>query len=417
MELNLTKPQSEVFQLTCKHRACIAGLGSGKTFTSIICAIHTLLTHRQTIAMYEPNHNLIRTILMPEMTKNLTEIGIPYSLNKSEGIITTPYGNILFKSLNDFERIVGFEVLANFVDELDILDIEHGINAYHKLAARARLKSNNPLYKDKDVNFNLITSSPEGYKSCYELHVRNPLPDSKMIRMATTSNPYLPSGYIDGLKAQYPEQLIKAYIEGAFVSLTAQNVYYTFHRDDHVVKQTAPTKTETIHAGLDFNVGQMACAIFVERKNSKDEIVYLLIDEIAQGRDTVDVIAKLRDRYPRNEIIVYPDASGSRTQTSSMSRSDHTMLRQSGFTVKVNSINPRIKDRIISVNNAFEKGKLYVSAGCKRSIDALEQQAYDKDGFPEKTNSEHLASAIGYFVAYVMPVATSEVRYRAIQLL
>jgi hypothetical protein len=235
--------------------------------------------------------------------------------------------------------------------------------------------------------------------------------------MTTYSNPHLPDGYIQSLESQYPANLLKAYLKGEFVNLQKMSVYYVFNRNDHVVKQTVPLKTETIYIGMDFNVGQTAAAIYVERKNSKDEIVYLLIDEITQARDTTDMIAKLRDRYTRNEIIVYPDASGSRTQSSSMSRSDHSMLRQAGFTVKVNNINPRIKDRIISVNNALEKGKMFVSAGCKRSIDVLEQQAYDKDGFPEKNGLDHLNDALSYFIAYTMPVATSEVRYRAIQLL
>lgn len=385
-----------------------------------ITAIHTLIEHRQPILILEPTFSMIRTICYPRISQLLTQIGIPHQLNKSEAICRTPYGDIIFLSMTDDTKLIGINCLSVFLDEFDTLPTEHATQILHKAVARARLPSKNPKHKNKDVCKIRIATTPEGWKATHLHFKKEPLPDSELIQMPTDSNRHnLPPNYIETLAAQYPANLLKAYLRGEFTNLLALNCYNCFDRLDHVVKQTAPERNppETLYIGMDFNVGQMACAIFVERKNSKDEVVWLLIDEIAQGRDTADVIAKLRDRYPRNEIIVYPDASGSRTQTSSMSRSDHTMLRQSGFTVKVNSINPRIKDRIISVNNAFEKGKLYVSAGCKRSIDALEQQAYDKDGFPEKTNSEHLASAIGYFVAYEMPVATSEIRYRAIQLL
>lgn len=388
-----------------------------KTQTLLLLAIHTLLEHRQPVLILEPSYSLITTICYPRITEMLVKIGIPHQLNKSEAICRTPYGDIYFRSANQPEKIIGIEVIGVFWDECDLCSMEQAETLFYKASARIRLHSKNPKYKGQNKGIMRIASTPEGYNFLWKNWYDTPIPDSELIRMTTYSNPHLPDGYIQSLEAQYPKNLLDAYLGGLFVNLQKLSVYYVFSRQDHVVKQTAPSKTETLYIGMDFNVGQMACAIFVERKNSQDEIVWLLIDEIAQGRDTADVIAKLRDRYPRNEIIVYPDASGSRTQTSSMSRSDHTMLRQSGFTVKVNSINPRIKDRIISVNNAFEKQKLFVSAGCKRSIDALEQQAYDKDGFPEKTNSEHLASAIGYFVAYEMPVATAEVRYRAIQLL
>jgi len=79
-------------------------------------------------------------------------------------------------------------------------------------------------------------------------------------------------------------------------------------------------------------------------------------------------------------------------------------------------INPFVKDRIASVNNAFEKGNIYVSDGCSQTIESLEQQVYDKDGMPDKDNDlDHCADAFGYFVNIKMPVASSHARYRALR--
>ena len=127
------------------------------------------------------------------------------------------------------------------------------------------------------------------------------------------------------------------------------------------------------------------------------------------------MIDKIKQKYPRNTIYVYPDASGSRTQSSSMSRSDHSMLRSAGFVVRVNGTNPLIKDRVLSVNNAFDKGKLFVSEGCKNLIEALEQQVYDTNGFPEKDGKDHINDAFGYAVSHLCPVMTNIARYNYIR--
>ena len=159
----------------------------------------------------------------------------------------------------------------------------------------------------------------------------------------------------------------------------------------------------------------MASVVFVKRKNSKGEVVWLVIDELTQSRDTPDVISKLKERYPRNPIIIYPDASGKNRHSSNISKSDHALLRAAGFTVRVHSTNPLVKDRIASVNNGFARNKIFVSEGCQTTIESLEQQVYDKDGCPDKSNDlDHCADAFGYFICKAIQVASSVARYKAV---
>ena len=73
-----------------------------------------------------------------------------------------------------------------------------------------------------------------------------------------------------------------------------------------------------------------------------------------------------------------------------------------------------VKDRVASVNNAYSKNKLYISDECISTIEAQEQQAYDKNGVPEKSGNDHINDALGYFCNKTMPVATSLMRYEAI---
>jgi PBSX family phage terminase large subunit len=421
LDIKLTEPQTKAFLSKKKHILCVSGYGAGKTHTCITRALYTLIEHRQSIAMYEPNHNLIKTILIPRLVEALDNIGIKYSINKSDGIIDTSLGKIFLKSLHDYSKIAGFEVIANFCDEMDILPTNNAIEAYHRLCARARLNSNNPKYKGQDVTFNFTSSTPEGYKMCYLLWDttgrEESLPEDErdIIRMSTYSNPYLAKSYISSLEKQYPPQLLQAYLNGIFCNLTSGVVYNVFKRDDHVVEQTSPLKTEDIHIGMDFNIYNMASVIFVERKNSQGETVWLAIDELVKCRDTDDMIDKIKNRFVRNTIYIYPDASGARSQSSSMSRSDHSILRSGGFIVKSNPTNPFVKDRVNSVNNAFDKSKLFISAKCKNLIEALEQQVYDSNGFPEKDGNDHILDAFGYAVSYLCPILTNVARYNYIR--
>ena len=420
LTIDLTEPQTEAFLSEKKHVLCLAGYGSGKTHVSIIKAIHTLMEHKQNIAMYEPNHNLIKTILIPEMTEKLDEIGVKYSLNKSDGIIDTQFGKVYLKSLHDYRRLVGYNVLANFVDELDTIDVNQAIQTYHRICARARLQSNNPKYKGISKNFSFVTSTPEGYRTCFRLWHKNddeslPEDEKQTIKMSTYSNPHLPPGYVESLEKQFPPELLKSYILGEYTNLTSGVVYSNFNRDLCVVEQTHVKKTEDVHIGMDFNVYDMACVVIVERKNNEGDTVWLVIDELVKCRVTADMIDKIKNKFVRNTIYIYPDASGARTQSSSMSRSDHSMLRDAGFIVRANPTNPLIKDRVLSVNNAFDKGKLFVSDGCFNLIEALEQQVYDTNGFPEKDGKDHINDAFGYAVSFLCPVMTNVARYNYIR--
>ena len=76
--------------------------------------------------------------------------------------------------------------------------------------------------------------------------VKNPLPDSRLITMSTYSNQHnLPAGYIEGLKSQYPDNLISAYLEGKFTNLLSSTVYQ-FNRKQHTVRHELITKLKSV---------------------------------------------------------------------------------------------------------------------------------------------------------------------------
>ena len=64
------------------------------------------------------------------------------------------------------------------------------------------------------------------------------------------------------------------------------------------------------------------------------EQLVILREFVLIDADTRMLAQAVRNAYPRQEIICFPDPTGSRSQTSSMGLSDHAILRQHGFKVK-----------------------------------------------------------------------------------
>jgi len=82
------------------------------------------------------------------------------------------------------------------------------------------------------------------------------------------------------------------------------------------------------------------------------------------------------------------------------------LLKSEGFAVKHNPSNPKVKDRVLAMNAGFEHGRLFINAAkCPVLTRCLEQQAYDKNGEPDKTSGlDHSNDAAGYLVAFEMPI-------------
>jgi len=118
---------------------------------------------------------------------------------------------------------------------------------------------------------------------------------------------------------------------------------------------------------------------------------------------------EIQQRYPNRKIIVYPDAAGAQRKTSAGGVTDHIILKNSGFELKVGSINPSVKDRIAAVNSVCKSNdgvvKLSVEPSCKKTIECLRKQVY-KEGTrqPEKSGYDHMNDALGYLINHLYPL-------------
>lgn len=370
------------------------GFGSGKTFAAVLRAISLKSQIPEDIAYYLPTYDLVRNIGFPRFAEMLDEFKVRHTINRSESVIYTPDygGRILFRTMDTPDRIVGYEVAHSVCDELDTLPADKASGVWNKVIARNRQKC-------KLGNTVAVATTPEGYRFVYNRWQRNPAPGYVLYRAKTMDNAaHLPAGYIDNLRNTYPPHLLAAYLDGEFVNLASGSVYPGFNRKtNHVPAVLEPN--EALHVGMDFNVMNMTAIVSVIRDNKP-----ITVAELTGIRDTPAMCEALRSRYPGRSIAVYPDASGKGRHSVDAMQSDMTILRQAGFTVRVEASNPSVRDRVNAVNAIMGMWRINTDA-CQSLTECLEQQAYDKNGEPDKSGGlDHAPDAFGYFVAQRFPI-------------
>lgn len=430
LDVSLTGPQAEFLKLDCRYPLFTGGVGSGKSYAMIVSAfIDATHSPEATIAIYEPTFNHIRNIAVPKMVDFLTSQGIDFKYNKNEHSMELDckqIGNFLFMSYDNPELIVGFEAYRSHIDELDVVSEAQAKMAWTKIIARNR---QNPRGLSKDLmrwdeeeqtfrakNRVSVYSTPEGYKFTYKQWGTNALfdndgkitgwrnPEYKYIQVSSLSNPTLDSDYIKSLEETYAGPLVKAYLEGAWVNMAAGTVYNCFSRKLHSSNEHI-RPGEPLYIGCDFNVTNQAATIWVKREGGAS---WHAVEELTGMYDTPEMIRIITERWKNkgHQITMYPDASGRARHTSNASISDIALLKQAGLCVKARSRNPAVRDRVQATNTAFSNSRLYVNTiKCPNVANCLEQQAYDKNGEPDKKSGfDHQNDATTYPIAYEMMI-------------
>ena len=401
LKIRATKPQAQFLAMTAKYRLFCAGFGAGKSEAMANAAMIDACESSDTlIGLYAPTYDLVRLITAPRITAKLTEHGISHNYNKSENVIYTSaprFGDFILRTLDNPERIVGYETYKAHCDELDTLQTEHARHAWNQVIARNRQRPNGIIEPFNQAN---AYTTPEGFRFCHERWVSKKTDSYDMVQAASYTNPFLPPDYIESLKESYPASLVDAYIEGRFVNLTSGTIYNNYDRN-RCNSNEAIKEREPLFIGQDFNVGAMASTVYVKRING-----WHAVDQLTGIYDTPELCKVLKERYAGHKITIYPDASGNSRKTVNASESDISLLRQAGFVIKVRDSNPFVKDRILAVNGALANGKMWVNASkCPDVVACLEQQAYDKNGEPDKKSGfDHQNDATGYPIVYEMPV-------------
>jgi hypothetical protein len=390
-------PHQAAFCADTEHRilGMVSGFGAGKTYGLCAKAINIAAANIGYVsALFEPVAPMLRDILVRSLDDMLEALGLPFDYRVSplpEYVLHFAEGDhtILLRTMETWNRIRGQNLCAIGFDEVDTANRRVAEQAARM--ALARLRSGN-------VQQFYVATTPEGFGWAYDTFERVHAPDRHLIRARTADNPYLPEGFIESLTANYPEQLIRAYLDGQFVNLTTGAVYSRFTRTKHVVPDDYDSsQIEPLRIGIDFNVGNMSAIVAVRRDKG-----LLVVDEISGSHDTDALAQELRARYPTHPVYIYPDASGGNRSTNA-TRTDIAILESYGFRNQSPRSNPPVRDRVAAVQALLENGKgesrIKITSKCLRLIESLELQSYTDKGEPDKdAGFDHMNDALGYLV-------------------
>ena len=416
MPLCLNNPQANFLSAQKKFNAFVGGYRSGKTFVGCVRQWMLALNYPGIkLGYFAPTYPMIQDIFyttIAEVGEALSdevgaELTVDINVSRKEVVLLVDgveYAMVKCRAMEHAHRIVGFDINHAQIDEIDTMKMDKADAAWKKIIARM-----SSVRADYPVNTVDFTTTPEGFNFVHRLFVidlqeKPEIAEFYSLTKASTRQnaKNLPSDYIPSLYNTYPSQLVDAYVDGEFVNLTSGTVYHAYNRERCRSRETIK-EGEPLFIGQDFNVGKMASTVYVQRQNG-----WHAVAELSDLFDTPDVIRVINERWQSNghRIIMYPDASGKNRKSNNASTSDIALLEQAGFDVRVNASNPAVKDRVLSMNKALECGKVWVNdSACPNTARGLEQQAYDKNGEPEKSSGvDHQNDASTYPIVYEMPV-------------
>ncbi len=439
----------------------VSGYGAGKSFTLVYSAVRDILLFPGCkVGIYAPTHDLLDLNLVPAIELYLDARNIKHHMNRQRHVMTLP-GNrqFFFRSMNDPGRIVAYEVYASHVDEADLMTSEKkATEAWNRIIARNRqvwIHPTIPVKPNGDPNphpdhFNQVSaySTPESYRFTYQRWKKEPGEGYSYVVAPTRSNWTLDPSFIKNLEDTYTPAQCIAYLEGIWTNIFTGSVYSYYNRDQHHTNRVIQNG-DVLHIGQDFNYGGSCGAVYVpftklDKMNrssdymatvreevkeeydltksadidrhmdhvkmvaSREEIGLQMVDEYA-AQDTEQIVEVLRDRYSKHPVIVYPDASGKSNHTNA-SASDIAILKGSGYQVRAKKSNPRITDRVNSVQRLLYNDRFLVnSTMCPKSSEALEEHAFsDITGLPEKfagpATIDDRNDGAGYTPAFLHPI-------------
>lgn len=232
-----------------KFPAFVGGYGSGKTQALCFRALHLLIRDRRDIAYYMPTWDLVRTTAYPRLLGLLEGAGLEPDGNRSNFTIRTELGSILFRTMEDPDKLVGYEVAHSLLDELDTLPMAKAEMVWQKALARNRLR-----VPDGSVNSMAVGTTPEGFRFVYEQWGRDTAKAEaagyRLFRGRTMDNKHLPADYVANLRDLYPANLLEAYLNGEFVNLNDGLVQRHWFKPSTI----APNGIKSLLMGVDLAI-------------------------------------------------------------------------------------------------------------------------------------------------------------------
>lgn len=378
-------------------------IGSGKSQALCQEAIHLAFENPGRMGLIgAPTYPMLRDATQRSLFEILDATKIEYDFNKTENslVLRDTGSKILFRSLDEYERLRGTNLAWFAIDELTYTEEE----AWQRLEGRLRDPKAKRLC-------GCAAWTPKGYDWVYRRFISDPPKNYKAIIARPDENKHLLAttpDFYDRLKESYDPKFYRQEVLGEYLNMSGGKVYANFSRDTHL-GDYHPDPSLHLLWTLDFNVDPMS-SLIIQIVNG----TAVVLDEIVlRGATTDQAAEEFLRRYPNHHagVVVYGDASGAARQTTGFS--DYDMIKgvlmahcPAPVAFRRQKSNPAVRDRVNLVNsklrNAAGEIRLKVDKKCTELVKDFEQVAFKSDTFVIDKDRDrartHLSDALGYLL-------------------
>ena len=388
LEGTLTPPQLQVYQAEERFKLLCSGRRFGKTYLCIARLICWAITKPGSLNWYvTANYRMAKQIAWRQL-KAMVPNAITIKRNESDLSLELTNGSIIaLRGAENPDALRGVSLSSLVVDEAAYVKQE----AWEMVLRPALSDQGGPAW---------FITTPAGLNWFHDLWEQaQDERDWTTFSFTTIQGGNVPAEEIEAAKRTLDERTFKQEYLASFETLSGR-VFPDF--DNENIADTVQDTGGPILVGLDFNVSIMAGSIA-----SKVGDTLHVWDEIAiKNSNTDEVCAWLKGKFPRREIIVYPDPTGAARKTSAAGKTDHGIIRQHGFRVVAPKSPWAIKDRLNATNwlikNMEGERRLMVHPRCKNVIKSLKNLTYKEgvdDFLPDKDSGlDHHADGLGYMI-------------------
>jgi len=353
--------------------------------------------------------------------------GYHYKANKTNGSIQFKNGaEIMCISWADknYEKMRSYEFSAAAIEELTENDSDEFEAMHSELVGRVgRVNSMN---SDVTKNFIIYATNPDSpVHSAYNYFIKGceTYATRHVYYSLTRDNPFLPDWYEKGLRDKYDSKQIQRFLEGKWIHIGTDSVYYEYSSQVHyVLENTEVSPKYPLRISFDFNIGnnKPMSAVAFQYDHAHNEGIF--IDEfVIEGARTLDIMEEIAGRGYFDiafnpVIIIHGDSSGRHNDTRNI-KSDYYLIeeflanykrkrgtsRRLEFDIDVPLANPAIRDRHNTVNghlrNANGRVSIKIDKRCKTldegftKVKLIETGKYIED---DSKPYQHITTAAGY---------------------
>ncbi|WP_159445338.1 terminase large subunit [Nitratiruptor tergarcus] len=379
IEYKLIDYQVRFLQAKQKITALIGGTGCGKTFLLPIAIFYKALEHfgssgtPMEIIVLAPTHKMLLRNPLKYIRQRFDELGIPYTLNKSEMTITFSYGVIYLISAESYESMQGIHASLIVMDEAGLMAKPVFDTALQRLAFHSGQL--------------LILSTPYGSNHWLKSEVYDAWLEGDsnifVVNPQSSDNPFYPLSEIERARTMLPKWKYEMFFEAKFTKPAG----LIFEEVTYIPRFQLPPNC-IYFRGLDFGFNNPNAVVQLALDPNNNDTVYVVGEWKKSQTNIDDLEAVLKKGYG----TIYADPAG---------KDALETLKRRGLPMSV--AKKDVLAGISMLDAMFRSKKLLVFDDLYQLQDELSTYTWQVDRNEQLTdkpakNNDHLIDALRYAV-------------------